>query len=137
MDRKYGELVAGRIYFGGAADTNDAVRKENVDVVFDVRVNGRDEAVEYNYIHSPITEDATAETIKAGAEKIAEAYKSGEKIYIHCGGGNGRASVMATAILLEIGATANLGDAVERVKTVRSAANVRPNMQAALDKLYK
>ena len=137
MDRNYDELVAGRIFVGGAADTEEAVQAEQIDTVFDVRVTGREEATGYNYIHSPITEEQTAETIQMGAKAIANAYKSGESIYIHCGSGNGRASVMAAATLLELGVAEDVADAVDRVKAVHPDANIRPNMQAALEQLYK
>ena len=37
----YDELIAGRIYFGGADDAEQVVREKEVDKVVDVRVNGR------------------------------------------------------------------------------------------------
>ncbi|MEG0385207.1 dual specificity protein phosphatase family protein [Solibacillus cecembensis] len=137
MNRHYNELVAGRIFIGSADDTEQAVSSEQIDTVFDVRVNGREGEQAYNYIHAPITEEATAETIKAGAVKLAQAYEAGEKIYIHCGSGTGRAGVMAVATLLEIGATSDLDEAISQVKGARPAVKVRENMQVALETLYK
>ncbi|MEG0261410.1 MAG: dual specificity protein phosphatase family protein [Lysinibacillus sp.] len=137
MNRHYNELVAGRIFIGSAEDTEQAVLSEQIDTVFDVRINGRESEQAYNYIHAPITEEATAETIKIGAVKLAEAYEAGDKIYIHCGSGTGRAGVMAVATLLEIGVTADIDEAISQVKNVRPAVKVRENMQAALEELYK
>lgn len=137
MSRHYNELVAGRIFIGSADDTEQAVTSEQIDTVFDVRVNRREGDQAYHYIHAPITEEATEETIKAGAKQLAEAYAAGEKLYIHCGSGTGRAGVMAAATLLEIGVASDLDDAITKVKEARPAVKVRDNMQTALETLYK
>lgn len=139
MDRKYDELVQGRIYFGGAADTDAAVAQQKIDVVVDVRVNGRNEAGAYQYIHSPIADenDEIPQSIKAGVEQVVDAYKEGKNIYIHCGSGSGRAGVMSVATLLELGIAENLTDAEAKVKEARPIVNVRPKMKEALEKLYK
>ncbi|MEG0471976.1 MAG: dual specificity protein phosphatase family protein [Solibacillus sp.] len=137
MSRQYNELVPGRIFIGSADDAEQAVLSEQIDTVFDVRINGREGEQAYKYIHAPITEEATVDTIKAGAEKLAQAYEAGEKIYIHCGSGTGRAGVMAAATLIEIGAASNLDEAITQVKDARPAVKVRENMQAALEEIYK
>ncbi|MEO4053709.1 dual specificity protein phosphatase family protein [Solibacillus sp. CAU 1738] len=135
----YDELVKGRIYFGGAADAEQAVANEAIDVVVDVRVNGRDEAVDYDYIHAPIADESesTASSIKSGATQVVEAYEAGKNIYIHCGSGGGRAGVMAVATLLELGLAASLDEAEAKAKVARPVINIRPNMQNALEELYK
>lgn len=135
----YDELVKGSIYFGGAADAQAAVDEQSVQKVVDVRVNGLTEPVDYNYIHTPISEatEETANSIKVGVQQVIDTYKAGEKVYFHCGSGNGRAGVMAVAMLLELGLATNLEDAEAKVKKVRPTINIRPNMREALENLYK
>lgn len=135
----YDELVKGRIYFGGAADAEQAVANEAVDVVVDVRVNGREAVIDYDYIHAPIADENEniASSIKSGALQVVEAYEAGKNIYIHCGSGGGRAGVMAVATLLELGLAENLADAEAKAKAARPIIHVRPNMKVALEELYK
>lgn len=138
MGQKYDELIQGRIYFGGAADADEAVANKQIDLVVDVRVNGRDEIGAYQYIHAPIVDesDRISESIKEGVNQVVDAYKEGKNIYIHCGSGNGRAGVMCVATLIELGLAENLSDAEVKVKKVRPIVNVRPKMREALETLY-
>lgn len=135
----YDELVKGRIFFGGAADAKDAVEAENIEIVYDVRANAVQdgEMPTCPIMCSPIVEQDLAGSIQAGAMGIKEAYEAGKNIYIHCGSGNGRASVMAAAVLLELGIAKDLQSAEQLVKEARPSANIRPNMHEALEKLYK
>ncbi|WP_431028681.1 protein-tyrosine phosphatase family protein [Lysinibacillus sp. LZ02] len=135
----YDELIAGRVYFGGADDTEQVVREKQVDKVMDVRVNGRVEPVEYTYIHKPIADESEhiADSIKIGVEEVVKAYEAGEKIYFHCGSGGGRAGVMAVATLMELGVAESLDEAELIAKQARPKVNIRPNMREALEKLYK
>ena len=135
----YDELIAGRIYFGGADDAASAVDEEGIEKVIDVRVNGRKEKVDYPYIHKPIADesDEIPQSIQDGVKEVINAYQAGEKVYFHCGGGNGRASVMAVATLMELEAADSLEEAENMVKEARPSANIRPNMREALEKLYK
>lgn len=135
----YDELIAGRVYFGGADDAANAVREKEIEKVIDLRVNAREDKVNYSYIHKPIADesDETPQSIKAGVNEVINAYQAGEKVYFHCGGGNGRASVMAVAALMELELAESLEEAENMVKEVRPSANIRPNMREALEKLYK
>ena len=135
----YDELVAGRVYFGGADDTELVVREKDVDKVIDVRVNGRLEKVDYTYIHKPIADESEhiADSIKAGVEEVVKAYEAGEKVYFHCGSGSGRAGVMAVATLLELGMAKSLEEAEALTKEARPKVTIRPNMREALEQLYK
>lgn len=138
MTKNYSKLQD-NIYFGGFADAQDAVANENIDIVVDVRVNGVENPQElsYNYKHAPIAdEENTAASLKQTAEYIKQASDEGKKVYIHCGGGNGRAGVAATATLMELGAE-NLTTAVAQVKAARPTANIRDNMAQALNENYK
>ena len=135
----YDELIARRIYFGGADDAEQVVREKEVDKVVDVRVNGRLEQVDYTYIHKPIADESEhiADSIKAGVEEVVKAYEAGEKVYFHCGSGGGRAGVMAVATLIELGLAKSLEEAEAMAKEARPKVNIRPNMREALEKLYK
>ncbi|WP_238600547.1 protein-tyrosine phosphatase family protein [Metasolibacillus meyeri] len=135
----YDELVKGRIFFGGVADAKGAVEAENIDIVYDVRMNAVQdgEVPTCPIMCSPIVEQDLAGSIKAGATGIKETYEAGKNIYIHCGSGNGRASVMATAVLVELGLANDLESAEQLVKEMRQTVNIRPNMREALEKLYK
>ncbi|MFJ8237895.1 dual specificity protein phosphatase family protein [Ureibacillus sp. NPDC094379] len=139
MDQNYSELVKGRIFIGGVEDTEAVVANESIDMVVDVRVNGRNGVTPYNYVHVPIADESNeiSESIQAGAKKVVEAYQQGKNVYIHCGSGNGRASVMAVASLMELGYAEKLEEAGNLIKAVRPTANVRPKMKEALTKLYK
>ena len=135
----YDELIAGRIYFGGADDAEQVVREKEVDKVVDVRVNGRTEPVDYTYIHKPIADESEhiADSIKVGVGEVVKAYEAGESVYFHCGSGGGRAGVMAIATLIELGLAKSLDEAEAMAKQARSKVNIRPNMREALEKLYK
>ena len=145
MDKQYSELVKGRIYFGGAADAKAAVENEAVELVVDLRVNGlsaeQHQEIGAPYIHKPIEEElggaVIAQSIKAGVQQVVAAFEEGKKVYFHCGGGGGRAGVMAVATLLELGLADSLENAEEQVVATRSAVNIRPNMKSALEQLYK
>ena len=135
----YSELKEGRLYFGPHAEAAKAAKEQGIDVVVDVRVNGESqpEQLAYNYSHLPIAdEDLTASTLKQTAIAIKEAYNEGKKIYFHCGGGNGRACVTATATLLELGEATTVDEAIAQVKAQRPTATIRPAMEQALRQLY-
>lgn len=130
------ELITGRIYFGGAEETAKAANKGQV--IVDVRLKGLEQMPAYTYKHCPISDekDQIADSIKTGVSQILQEYAHGENIYVHCGSGNGRASVMATAILLELGKAENIDEAECIVKQINPTARLRPAMREALDQLY-
>lgn len=141
----YNALVKDRIFFGGVADVQDAVKNEQVDLIVDVRVKGVSEeeqlASATTYIHRPIADEDQAEviakSIQIGAQEIIAAYNDGKKVFFHCGSGGGRAGVMAVATLMELGTAQSLEEAEQKVKDARSIVNIRPNMKDALEQLYK
>lgn len=137
MNRPYDELLAGKMYVGSADDATCAIADRKATHVFDVRVNGRNEQVDYVYTHSPIEENHLANTIKNGAEQIATAIRGGESVYIHCGSGTGRAAVMAAATLMELKEASTIDDAMNIVLQKRTGARFQPNMVTALQQLYK
>ena len=145
MEKNYSELVANRIFFGGVADTQEAIANEQVDVVVDVRVKGRSAeeqlALGTTYLHKPIADEddieVIAQSIEQGAREIVAAFGQGKKIFFHCGGGGGRAGVMAVATLSELGLAESVEEAEYKAKQARPSVNIRPNMKEALEKLYK
>ena len=143
MEKNYDVLVKDRLYFGGVKDAEAAFNNEAVDMVIDVRVNGltdkEQEAISYMYKHFPIAEEeqAVAASIDKVTKEITAAYNVGKKVYFHCGSGGGRAGVVATAVLLELGLADSLEEAESAVKEVSPQVKIRPNMAVALQKLYK
>lgn len=137
MDRQYDELIAGKLYVGSANDAHNVIADQKATHVFDVRINGRSEPVDYVYTHSPIEENNEENTIKKGAEQIATAIRKGESVYIHCGSGTGRAAVMAAATLVELGEVLTIDDAMNTVLQKRKGARFQPIMVSALQQLYK
>ncbi|MEK5230349.1 dual specificity protein phosphatase family protein [Lysinibacillus sp. FSL K6-0232] len=143
MEKNYDVLVKDKIFFGGAKDAEAAFEQEAVDIVIDVRVNGlssqEQEVASYSYKHLPIADEdiAVASSIEKVAKEIASAYKEGQKVYIHCGSGGGRAGVAATATLIELGMAQSLEEAGAAVKKARPQVTIRPKMEKALQELYK
>ncbi|HAU34560.1 MAG TPA: hypothetical protein DCW76_09595, partial [Lysinibacillus sp.] len=71
------------------------------------------------------------------AKEIASSYEVGQKVYVHCGSGGGRAGVAATAVLIELGLAHSLEEAEAAVKKARPQVTIRPKMEDALQQLYK
>lgn len=130
------ELIPGRIYFGGVEEASEAVKKGQV--LIDVRVKGLEQTPSFPYKHCPIADDSDqiTESIKYGVSQIMKEYANGKNIYFHCGSGNGRACVMATVTLLELGKAKSLDVAECMVKQLNPSANIRPAMHEALEQLY-
>ncbi|MCS1391285.1 dual specificity protein phosphatase family protein [Lysinibacillus boronitolerans] len=143
MGKDYDVLVKDQLFFGGAKDAEAAFIQESVDVVIDVRVQGLSpqdhETVPYSYKHMPIADEDSevASSIQRVAQEVAMAYETGQKVYVHCGSGGGRAGVAATAILMELGMAESLEAAEAAVKKARPEVTIRPKMEDALQKLYK
>lgn len=79
-----------------------------------------------NYCHLP-TEDNTSisvEHLRQGIEFIHGAVEQGEKVYIHCTAGVGRAPTLAAAYFISQGMT--LTDALSLVRRVRPFINIMP-----------
>ena len=57
-----------------------------------------------------------ASSIQRVAQEVAMTFETGQKVYIHCGSGGGRAGVAATAILMELGMADSLEAAEAAVK---------------------
>ena len=79
-----------------------------------------------NYCHLPTIDDAaiSKEHLRQGIEFIHGAVEQGEKVYIHCSAGVGRAPTLAAAYFISRGMT--LADALSLVKQARPFINITP-----------
>lgn len=138
MEKKYQELVNNQIFFGGAADAEDAIANEKIDIVIDLRVADSEE-VEYSRIHAPIAdeEEDIIPSIQHAVGEVMKAYHNGKKVFFHCGSGSGRAGTIATATLLELGQAKTVDEAEQKAKSIRSKVNVREPMKKALKQIYE
>jgi protein-tyrosine phosphatase len=138
MEKNYHELINNQIFFGGAADVDDAIANEQIDIVIDLRV-AEPEKVKYTRIHAPIAdEDADRiPTIQYAVDEVMKAYRDGKKVFFHCGSGSGRAGTIATAILLELGQAKTVDEAEQKAKAIRSKVNVREPLKKALKQIYE
>lgn len=133
----YSVLKEGRIFLGSHEVGQQALTDETIDQVIDLRVNGLQDAPN-KYRHLPIGEgEQTIVSLKHNAQTIKAAYEAGETIYMHCGGGNGRACVMASALLIELGEADTVDEAIDQVQQIRPTANVRPEMASILRQMYE
>ena len=79
-----------------------------------------------NYCYLPTADDAaiSREHITQGIEFIHSAVDRGEKVYIHCSAGVGRAPTLAAAYFISQGMA--LADALSLVKRTRPFINIMP-----------
>ncbi len=78
----------------------------------------------YCYLPTVDDEAPTLEHLRRGVEFVEEAVSAGESVYIHCGGGIGRAPTMAAAYFISRGYT--LEDAVELIRETRPFIHIMP-----------
>ena len=133
------EMIEGRLFVGGADEAITAVETGVATTVMDVRVNGLAEQPAFTYSHCPIADesDTIAESIQVGVTELKNRLEQGESIYLHCGSGNGRASVMTAAAFIELGHASTLAEAETLILQKNPSAQIRPKMRAALEQLYK
>ncbi len=86
------------------------------------------------YCYLPTIDDdaPTIEHLEEGVNFIHNAIRAGEKVYIHCGAGVGRAPTMAAAYLMSTGL--NLDAALETIKKVRPFIFITPPQMGVLRK---
>ena len=79
-----------------------------------------------HYCHLPTLDDEapTLEHLRRGVEFVDGAVSEGESVYIHCGGGIGRAPTMAAAYFISRGYT--LEDAVALIREKRPFIHIMP-----------
>ena len=79
-----------------------------------------------HYCHLPTVDDEapTLEQLRRGVEFVERAISAGESVYIHCGGGIGRAPTMAAAYFISQGYT--LDEAIALIRETRPFIHVMP-----------
>ena len=79
-----------------------------------------------NYCYLPTIDDdaPTMAHLEQGVAFIRDAIDAGERVYVHCAGGIGRAPTMAAAYLVSTGMT--LDDAIAKIKAVRPFIYIMP-----------
>lgn len=78
----------------------------------------------YCYLPTVDDEAPTLEHLRRGVEFVEEAVSAGESVYIHCGGGVGRAPTMAAAYFISRGYS--LEDAIALIRETRSFIHIMP-----------
>ena len=78
----------------------------------------------YCYLPTVDDEAPTLEHLRRGVEFVEGAVSAGESVYIHCGGGIGRAPTMAAAYFISRGYS--LEDAVELIRERRPFIHIMP-----------
>lgn len=136
--KNYQELVNNQIFFGGAADVEEAIANEQIDIVIDLRV-AEPEKVGYTRVHAPIADKEVdiVPSIQNAVNEVMKAYHDGKKVFFHCGSGSGRAGTIATATLLELGQAKTVEEAEQKAKAIRSKVNVREPLKKALKEIYE
>jgi protein-tyrosine phosphatase len=135
---EYQELIPKRIYIGGADAIPELLKKEKIDVVYDLRAENTDGDYDYNRKHQPIVDNAENqdESVQQAIDEVIDAYESGKNVYFHCSGGKNRTGTVAIGTLLKLGEANSIEEAEAKAKGIRSVINVNPEMKAALGRLF-
>jgi hypothetical protein len=85
-----------------------------------------------DYLYLPVIDNTapTLEDLEKGVEFIQQHIAEGNKVYIHCKSGVGRAPTMVAAYLIAEGASVE--DAIARITTVRPFIRVLPDQLSRL-----
>jgi len=142
MQKNYQAIVEDKVFFGGAADVEDMVKNENVEVIVDLRGEATEcaypaEGVEWRQV--PLGDNAEGsqdELFQQAINHVVEAYKSGKKVGFHCGGGKGRTGAVAIGTLITLGISENIEDAEKLAKSIRPVVSIRQPQREALEKLF-
>jgi protein-tyrosine phosphatase len=143
MDKKYHELIDGKIFMGGASDVESMVKDENIDVVVDLREEATECAypeAKVKWIKVPLGDNAEVsqeELFKRAIDHVVDAYKEGKKVAFHCGGGKGRTGAVAIGTLLTLGACKTIEEAEEAAKSIRPVISIKKPQRESLEKLYR
>jgi protein-tyrosine phosphatase len=137
MTKNYQALVDDRIFVGGVADVSEAIDKEKIDVVYDLRAEVSESSSDISK-HQPIVDDGEFqdESIRTGVKQIVKDYQDGKKIFFHCNTGRGRAGTMAIATLLELRIANTIEEAEAKLKMIRPEVDVKPQLKEALKRIY-
>lgn len=142
MTKPYHELIAGRIFFGGAQDIQQMVDEDQIALVVDLRAESTGCAAsqpELKWIQIPLSDNAEHpedELFRDGIRAVVDAYQQGQKVAFHCGGGKGRTGTVAAGVLLELGICNTLAKAEAMAKSIRPVIKIKPDQYQALSRLY-
>lgn len=138
-EKKYEELIPGKVFVGGADAIEELLENEKIDVIYDLRAELKDGLPSDLSIHQPIVDEKENQdqSIKAAVDAVLQSYKDGKNVYFHCNTGRGRAGTIATATLLELGFAESVDEAEEKAKAIRPQINVRPQFKEALKRIYE
>ena len=136
--KTYQSLVDDRIFIGGVTDVPNAIENEQIDVVYDLRAEVSASSSNISK-HQPIVDDGEFqdESIRTGVKQIVQDYQDGKKVFFHCNTGRGRAGTMAVATLMELRLANTIDEAEMKVKMVRPEIDVKPQLKAALKRIYE
>lgn len=142
MTKPYHELIAGRIYCGGAQDIQQMVDDEGITLVVDLRAESTGCAASQpglQWLQIPLSDHAEQpedELFRAAIHAVVDAYRQGQKVAFHCGGGKGRTGTVAAGVLLELGLCKNVPEAEAMAKSIRPVINIKSDQRLSLSRLY-
>lgn len=141
MSHGYHALVDGKIFMGSAADTQDAVDREAIDLVVDLRGEASEPAAKgtFSWIQVPLGDNSpTAESglYREAIDSVVNAMRAGKKVYFHCGLGRGRTGTVAAGVLLELGQATDVEDAAAKAKLIRPEISLQPVQKLALEQIF-
>ena len=134
----YEALIPNRIFVGGVDGVESLLANEQIDVIFDLRVESKNHPAENLKVHQPILDGQNQldDSIKATVHKVVQAYNDGKNVYFHCTSGGGRAGTMAVATLMELNLAKTVEEAEENAKTIRSKINLKEDQRNSLKRIY-
>ncbi|WP_201317661.1 dual specificity protein phosphatase family protein [Paenibacillus sp. EPM92] len=141
-EKNYHSLHENKIFMGGAKDVESMVKNEGIEVVVDLREESTGCAYpEANvaWIKIPLGDNATeSEEVlyKKAIDEVVNAYRQGQKVAFHCGGGKGRTGTVAAGTLMELGVAKSLDEAEAKAKSIRSIIDIKPSQTESLKKIF-
>ena len=142
QEKTYHQLIADRIYLGGASDVPSMVAADGVQVIVDLRQESTGCAsldTNVAWIRMPLGDDPAQDQValfKSAIDSVVSAYRDGQKVGFHCGGGKGRTGTVAAGVLLELGLCQTLAEAEAQAKVIRPVISIKPEQRAALQTIY-
>ncbi|MCY9692221.1 protein-tyrosine phosphatase family protein [Paenibacillus alginolyticus] len=142
MPNNYQSLHENKIFFGGAADVEDMVKNEGVEVIVDLRGEATECAFpspNVQWIQVPLgdnSEEPEEQLFQQAISHVIEAYKSGKKVGFHCGGGKGRTGTVAVGTLLTLGRAQSIEEAEELAKSIRPVVSVKAPQRESLERIF-
>lgn len=139
---KYHSLHENRIFMGGAADVEAMEKNEGIDVIVDLRGEATQCAYpesQAKWIQIPLGDNSMGSEhvlFKQAIDEVVNAYKSGQKVAFHCGGGKGRTGTVAAGTLMALGLSNNIDEAEATAKNIRPVIDIKPIQKEALTKLF-